>query len=395
MNSKGGSVKKILLSLLLFSLSGSVVHAVSVCDVNNDDTVGLEEAVYALQIAAGQNPLPTSVCDINENGNTGIEEAIYVLEVVSGIRTTIPPNTVPYATTVSITGESKVGETLTGNYTYSDADLDAEGASVFRWLRYDDAGCTSGETLIGSDASYLITTSDEGKWIRFEVTPVATTGVSPGVSVISAATSTIAGLIPPDYVLRWKLNNNGNCDTSAFHLSSTSGDPEYSTTGPKEGSHFLSLNGDDHLFTPVSYDVTTNAISISMWLYLDPSSSEDWPTALDSGRGLCVYYDKSKDSLRAGITASQTANLASFIKGVWYHIVMTSDTTSQISLFVNGNPTPVDSWDGSYDITNFNDPWYIGSYSGIDFWPGYIDDVIIYNRAISGSEISDIYTSYH
>jgi len=35
---------------------------------------------------------------------------------------------------------------------------------------------------------------------------------------------------------------------------------------------------------------------------------------------------------------------------------------------------------------------YIGSYSGgLDFWKGHLDDVRIYNRALSASEISEIY----
>ena len=38
------------------------------------------------------------------------------------------------ASDVSISGTVGVGQVLTGDYTYTDADGDAEGTSTFRWL---------------------------------------------------------------------------------------------------------------------------------------------------------------------------------------------------------------------------------------------------------------------
>jgi uncharacterized protein YjiK len=93
---------------------------------------------------------------------------------------TTGPNTAPTATDVTISGTPQVGQVLTGNYTYSDANGDAEGTSTYRWLR-DDAPI-SGATA----RTYTLVTADDGRLIRFEVTPVATTGESPGEPVQSA-----------------------------------------------------------------------------------------------------------------------------------------------------------------------------------------------------------------
>src|ERR1051325_8545026 len=43
------------------------------------------------------------------------------------------PNVAPVASAVSISGTAQFNQLLTGNYTYSDADGDAQGASTFRW----------------------------------------------------------------------------------------------------------------------------------------------------------------------------------------------------------------------------------------------------------------------
>src|SRR5439155_266530 len=88
-------------------------------------------------------------------------------------------NSAPVASAVSISGTPKVGQTLTGNYTYSDADGDAQGVSTYRWLR-------NGTSVVGTSSTYLVVLADLGNTITFEVTPVAATGASPGAAVQSA-----------------------------------------------------------------------------------------------------------------------------------------------------------------------------------------------------------------
>jgi MBG domain (YGX type)/YDG domain/Galactose oxidase, central domain/Kelch motif len=89
------------------------------------------------------------------------------------------PNVAPVASAVSISGTAEFNQLLTGNYTYSDADGDAEGTSTFRWLR-------NGTTVVGTNQTYTTVGADVGQTLTFEVTPVAVAGVSPGAPVTSA-----------------------------------------------------------------------------------------------------------------------------------------------------------------------------------------------------------------
>ena len=96
-------------------------------------------------------------------------------------------NDAPVASAVSITdnngGSVLVGDTLTGTYTYSDTENDAEGTSTFRWLR-------NGTAIGGATAStYVLVTADSGQSITFEVTPVAASGTATGTASTSAGTS--------------------------------------------------------------------------------------------------------------------------------------------------------------------------------------------------------------
>ncbi|MTV51036.1 hypothetical protein GJ688_19245, partial [Heliobacillus mobilis] len=112
----------------------------------------------------------------------------------------IPINTAPTATGVSITGTAQVGQTLTGNYTYSDAENDPEGSSVYRWYRSDDSNGINKTAISGATGrTYTLGLADVGKYISFEVTPFAATGKSPGSAAESAKTQAVTAIdnLPP------------------------------------------------------------------------------------------------------------------------------------------------------------------------------------------------------
>ena len=104
-----------------------------------------------------------------------------------------PPNAVPTATDVYISGIEEVGQTLTGNYTYGDDDGDIEGTSTHRWYRATDVSGTGVAVIAGATAStYLTTTADQDKYIAYDVIPVAATGDTPGDSAVSLYFGSIA-----------------------------------------------------------------------------------------------------------------------------------------------------------------------------------------------------------
>ncbi|HJX89581.1 MAG TPA: PxKF domain-containing protein [Pyrinomonadaceae bacterium] len=100
-------------------------------------------------------------------------------ETTTGTLIVAGPNAAPVASAVSISGPLQFNQLLTGNYTYTDADGDLQGASTFRWLR-------NGTTVVGTSQTYTTVAADVGQTMTFEVTPVALTGTSPGAAVTSA-----------------------------------------------------------------------------------------------------------------------------------------------------------------------------------------------------------------
>ncbi len=116
----------------------------------------------------------------------------------------VTSNLAPVAENVSVTGTEVVGQTLTGTYSYSDHEEDAEDASMFKWYRADTAGGANEQLISGeSEGDYTLQPADKGKYIRFEVTPAASAGTSPGVPVKSGFTGQIAA---PTYPVAYDGN---------------------------------------------------------------------------------------------------------------------------------------------------------------------------------------------
>lgn len=94
-------------------------------------------------------------------------------------------NEAPSAQNVSFSGSLNTGETLTGSYTYSDAESDSEGVSIFAWYRATDVSGSDAVVIPGATQStYTLQESDAG-YIAFSVRAVATKGVSEGSIVFS------------------------------------------------------------------------------------------------------------------------------------------------------------------------------------------------------------------
>jgi len=132
-------------------------------------------------------------------------------------------NQAPIASNVAITGFPQVGNTLSGSYDYSDADGDAESGSSFVWITYDDASGTN-PTQVATTQSYTAQAADQGRFIRFGVTPAAADGVSPGAQVFSAyegpisAASTGGGGV----IISELADPNNNANARFVELTNTS-----------------------------------------------------------------------------------------------------------------------------------------------------------------------------
>ncbi len=168
-----------------------------------------------------------------------------------------PANTAPTATNVNITGTTEVGETLTGNYTYNDADGDTEGNSTYRWLR--DGSPISGAIL----STYNLVVADQGTIITFEVTPVAQSGVSPGNPVQSPGVGPIGAANGVPFATDVNITGStevGQTLTGNYTYNDADNDPEGTSTYRWLRDGVAITGATNQTYTLVAADIGANII---------------------------------------------------------------------------------------------------------------------------------------
>lgn len=192
-------------------------------------------------------------------------------------------------------------------------------------------------------------------------------------------------------------SGNGNNGTLYGNAAYTSG---------LLGSGALHLDGNgSYALIPDSSSLRLSQYTISCWAKLtdvtDPSGCDslvrkDWSIGKDS---YCLYVitpGNSIDPLSPAIQSYASSGNSCAAYGStpvtvnqWVNIVGTYDGIT-MKMYLNGNPTGQTSWSGTpaYD----NHPIIIGGDQpdGLQWINGDIDDVRIYNRALSQAEISQL-----
>jgi hypothetical protein len=101
------------------------------------------------------------------------------------------PNTAPTASNVLVTGNAQVGQILIASYSYFDADADAEGVSIFTWYTSDSPQGALTPINGVTGLACTLTAAELGKYIFFQVTPVAAAGILQGSPVMSPVTAQV------------------------------------------------------------------------------------------------------------------------------------------------------------------------------------------------------------
>ncbi|MBF0426464.1 MAG: LamG domain-containing protein [Magnetococcales bacterium] len=148
-------------------------------------------------------------------------------------------------------------------------------------------------------------------------------------------------------------------------------------------------------------NMTNGTFSVSFWAY---------PTANSSGTLISAYGSSSNEfniaraqngnnrPLTVTIKGSSTiTGSANFNQNNWYHIVLTRNgSTGAVVMYVNGTSdasgTPT-SGTVSVGTNRFTLGLIYNGTSVSGNWKGYLDDLVIYSKVLSSSEVSTLYSA--
>jgi formylglycine-generating enzyme required for sulfatase activity len=172
----------------------------------------------------------------------------------------------------------------------------------------------------------------------------------------------------------------------------------------KDASGSFSFNGiSDYILIP--HSEVQRVLPITISLNFKTNQSEPHVTSF-----LNKYYNSSFNGYRVGlingkiepwylVNNSQKAISAlsgNVNDGNWHQVVVTVDA-SGIKTFVDSKLVSSGEWQGSPALFTSNNPIYLGFYEpgathfGTPFFKGAIDEVRIYNRALTAAEVSQLY----
>ncbi len=161
----------------------------------------------------------------------------------------------------------------------------------------------------------------------------------------------------------------------------------------------LSFNGvDDFVQVENARSLNPNSsISLSAWVKweIDPETGESWASIVNKGvdNQYRLHHNRTNTAFEFALRTSRgnrwIASNTKPEKDAWYFVVGTYDG-KEMRLYVNGALESTQSWSGM--ILGSATPLHIGSRTVNDrYFNGVLDEVGLWNRALSASEINAIY----
>jgi hypothetical protein len=203
----------------------------------------------------------------------------------------------------------------------------------------------------------------------------------------------------------WKLDETEGstaADSSGNgHTGKLIGEPRWQPTGGKIGGALAFDGNDDYvnLGENADFDIT-NQITVAAWIKVN-EFDKDWQAIITKGDSAWrLHRNGSTNNLEfacSGLEVPDNIQWGSIFgktdinDGQWHHAVGVFDG-SKLYLYVDGR---LDVSSDAPGKINVNDqPVYIGENAEQPerFWNGLIDDVRIYNYALSEAEIAAIYS---
>jgi len=223
----------------------------------------------------------------------------------------------------------------------------------------------------------------------------------------SASTPTFScANIPSGLVGLWHFDNIWNDSSTKNHNSVENGAATFDSSGQineagKFGttSDFISVDDSDDF----SIDTTGN-LTVSFWMKTGADVTNRQGIIQKGGAGnnawewvIYIIDNKLKASTVSNIGNNIRIENTSILPNTWYHIIVNFNgytSSSNIDIYKNGIESSIFEYSNGLAYTNGIQNLKIGkaylSHADRSF-PGLIDDVAIYNRALTSTEVQEIY----
>ena len=317
-------------------------------------------------------------------------------------RSTVQAHTGTYSRKVTANGQwegAKQTLSVTANKTYI----------ATAWVYADPSNDANATISIredsGGDQITPIGTSVKGEWVH--LSKIFEVGAETDIRVylLSGTGATSAIYYWDDVVIKEiavsDLTPNGN--------NGTVYGAEYTTDRNGQSNKAMDFDGSTDYIkrnnTAVLSFGSSQDFSISTWFNTSNAPSytaivgKKWSwIATGAGYGISMEDGQVKAVISDSTDLTTSVSGTTYNDGEWHHVVATFDRSGSQRLYVDDVLKDTDSISAVDDVGNstmYIGRWAIDSWGGYTFFNGSIQDVRIYNKVLSATEIGELYQGYN
>jgi hypothetical protein len=303
----------------------------------------------------------TEIASVFNTGSAG--------KAVSGPYFATPP-TLP--TAITFTPYSQTLTTLRGTAPIAYSVI---GGSLPAGLTFSSSGLLSGAPTVAGNYSFTVRATDSN---NLTVDETFTLQVLPKV------------LPPAGIVSWWRAENNAQDSIGTNHGTLTNG----ATFAAGEVGNAFSLDGTDDYVSIPSINIGTK-YSVEFWVF--PTRNIGFEHLVSNGASStnfgALYFNGDHIEYWEGPTNPVTRTAAGSVpRNAWSHVALTYENGYDL-IYINGVPAASTAFH-SETFNNALEFGYAVTGGGIDnHFKGLLDEVSLYNRALSSSEIIALYSA--
>jgi hypothetical protein len=157
----------------------------------------------------------------------------------------------------------------------------------------------------------------------------------------------------------------------------------------------MSFNGIDNFISASGNDISGNK-TVSLWFYADDITLSDALFEIqpvpNSNDYLRIWIFGSKILAAGGPILANAKSSSTLLSNTWYHLVVTKTTSNVTSIYINGADDTQTATANLVFTAGDNGDTIIGrSATAGKFFKGKMDEVAIFNTALSSCDIKGIY----
>ncbi|MGB3078967.1 MAG: LamG-like jellyroll fold domain-containing protein [Saprospiraceae bacterium] len=290
---------------------------------------------------------------------------------------------------------------------------------VFSWDASTDEGGLGGyvvsvdgnyvDSLDANTISIFIGGLDPLTPYTFEVYAYDLSGNNSEIADITASTTAPVVTAEPGLVAHYKFEGDAKDATPYNNHGTIGGNPQFETVTnrPNASGMDLKFDGDaDSVLVPNAVQLISDYTTVSFWIRVDGQNLADpeayimdfgnyderWKISLPVHRQI-VWTTNSKNTLADHFIHDMDSGAGNdLVIGFWWYVTMVHDGTDDI-IYIDGTEVARFAVTGTLNSTarslgignNLENP-------GKQYFQGALDEIKIYNKALTGDEVSQLYT---